>query len=192
MSGRTHAALWTAAVVAALVVVPLESTPQVPGSFEARTQALLARSDPRIAAAALARARALTSRWDDGSADSATRKTRGRDASFGLMSSWRPAWRIVTLRLAWLGCAAAMWLPVVVAGAIDGLAMGRARRSRHAPVSPLARAAGIHAVIALVFAPVLWAALPLDAEPLALAAWALATAAALSFTLSRMNGIGAP
>jgi len=193
MSARTHAALWIVGIVVALVAVPLIPAEEGALALEARTQSLLARVDPRIAAAAASRSPAWVSPW--AGAPTAERKaTASLDAGFIrlLLPRWQATWRLAVFRLALVACSGVVWVPMVVAGAIDGLALRRARRSRLAAASPVALAAGGHALIALGFAPALWAALPLGAEPIALAVWALTTSATLSFTLSRTGAGGTP
>jgi len=193
MSGRAHAAMWIAAIVVALVAVPLAPDATGTRAIEASTQALLVRVDPRIAAAAASRTNAVFPAW--AGTPSAGWKSDASSAPGvlrALLPRWRITWRLVIFRLALVACAGGVWMPIVAAGALDGLAMRRARRSRLAPASPVAVAVGSHALIALAFAPALWAALPLDAEPLALAAWALIASGTLSFTLSRAGAGGAP
>jgi len=191
MSRRGHAALWIAGIVIALLGVPL--APDASRDLEARTQSLLARIDPRIASAAASRAHAITAPWV-GTPTADRRADMSSKPGFvqAFMSRWWITWRIVIFRLALVACAGVVWVPIVAAGALDGLALRHARRSRLAAASPVAVAAGIHVSIGLAFAPVMWAALPLDAEPLVLAAWALTLSGTLSFTLSRAGSGGAP
>jgi hypothetical protein len=200
MSRRTHAALWIACIVIALVVVPgTLPTPWGERAFEVPTESLLARTDARLAHATRAWARDLGSRWlagaPGGARTGAGAGARGWPAVADVPARWVAAWRVVAVRLVLLACACAGCLPVIVAGAIDGLAMRRARRSVMAGGSLLARSVGGHLLVGLAFAPVLWAVLPLEAPVLALPAWALAVAATLSFTLSRSPTVavrGAP
>jgi hypothetical protein len=193
MSCRAHAALWIAGIALALFLLPLAPTSNDVRALEERTQALLAHVDPRIAAAALSRIHAIeVARAGEPRADRRQEPSGVSSVAGAIVPRWRSAWRIVVLRLALLACAGVAWVPMVVAGAVDGLVLRRARGGRLAAASPVAVAVGCHALIALGFAPVLWAALPLGAEPLALAGWALALAGTLSFTLSRAGAGVAP
>jgi len=147
MSRHAHVALWIAGIVVALVAAPL-----APTALEARTQVLFARIDVHVAAAARARAEAVTSGWEGEPHTGRNADARLVRRGAGLpVPRWPAAWRIVVLRLALLAGAGGACLPFAVAGAIDGLAMRRARRSRLAAVSPLAVATGSHALIALAF-----------------------------------------
>ena len=188
MSRRAHAALWISCIVVALVAVPgALAMPDGALAFEARTESLLAMTDPRLAQAARECARAFGSRWPVGALHDVRpiAAVRGWPDAAEIATRWRTVWRVVVLRLALLACAWIGCLPVIAAGAIDGLAMRRARQGMTTGGSLLAAAAGGHLLIGLAFAPVLWAVLPLDAPVLALPAWALAVAATLSFNLSR-------
>ena len=87
---------------------------------------------------------------------------------------------VVALRLALLACALAGFLPVLVAVAVDGAAMRRAR-TRDGD----ATRAGARALVSLAFAPMLWVVLPCGADLAVLAGWAGATALAPSCALQR-------
>lgn len=99
----------------------------------------------------------------------------------------------VALRVWWQF--APVWLPVVIAGGVDGMAARRARRCGLEAAPDLGRRLGGHALVALGFAPVLWASVAaafaaLTAfAPLVVSAWAIALSVALSFTLSRVQGL---
>jgi len=82
-------------------------------------------------------------------------------------------------------------LALIIAGAVDGMARRRSRRCGLAPLSAGSRAVSLHALVALAFLPAAWAAwLPLDL-PGFNAPWAIAAAVAMSFALSRVQGVGA-
>ena len=192
MTLRAHAALWIAGIACALAAEPLLSTDSEMQSFEAGTRAWVARSDPRIAASAGACADAIAPRWAQGThRDRAAAPPSVRGGLAGPVTRWLATWRTVVLRMALLACEAARCWPVLLAGLVDGLAMRRARRGRFPAMSPLASGAARHGMIVLVFAPMLWAALPMDVGPLALPAWALVFAGTLSFTLSRAGTVAA-
>jgi hypothetical protein len=192
MSRRAHAALWVACIVAALVAAPaLAPMPEVVRAFESPTESLLGRTDARVAHAVRECARALGSRWLAGPTPVVQTEddARGWHAIGHSEARWIAVWRVVVLRVVLLAWAWVACLPVVVAGAIDGVVMRRARLRGMAEESLLAAAAGRHLLVGLSFAPLLWAVLPLDAPVLALPAWALAVAATSSFNLSRTAGV---
>jgi hypothetical protein len=192
MSHRAHAISWVACIVAALVVVPgVLPTSEGVRAYEVPTESLFATSDVRLAQATRARTRLLASRWlvdAQGDARAVVPARRGPDLA-PVSARWIAVWRVVFMRLAFFAFACAGCLPVIVAGAIDGLAMRRARQGLAANGSLLAAAAGGHLLVGLAFAPILWAVLPLQASVLALPAWSLAVAATLSFTLSRSTAV---
>lgn len=93
-------------------------------------------------------------------------------------------------RLRWLAESMPGWVPVVVAGILDGIASRRARRCGLAPAPDRARLLSRHVLIALACVPALWASLDMPAPGWAVAAWAIAVSAFLSFAISRVQGLG--
>jgi hypothetical protein len=85
---------------------------------------------------------------------------------------------------------APVWAPLILAGAVDGAASRRARRCGLEPAPELGLHLGQHALVALTFAPVLWASTGANAAPAWIGAWAIAMSASLSSTLSRVQGLG--
>lgn len=100
-------------------------------------------------------------------------------------------WRTVA-RLRWLAEAMPGWVPIVVAGILDGIAARCARRCGLAAAPDLARLLSRHVLLALACVPGLWASLDLPAPAWAVAAWAIALSASLSFAISRVQGLGDP
>jgi hypothetical protein len=85
---------------------------------------------------------------------------------------------------------AAAWSPVVLAGVLDGFAQRRARRCSLQAAPDVGLQLGRHALVALCFAPWLWASLDANLAPWGMGSWAIAVSASLSFTLSRVQGLG--
>jgi len=98
-------------------------------------------------------------------------------------------WRTVA-RLRWLAESMPVWAPIVVAGVLDGIAGRCARRCSLAPAPDLARLLSQHVVLVLACVPGLWASLDMPAPGWAVAAWAIASSASLSFAISRVQGLG--
>jgi hypothetical protein len=194
MTCRAQAALWMLCVIAALAIVPcLPGSPAALRRFEARTEALRGLVDPRAARTAFSRAGSASRRLPEigGNEIAASRALPGAASLERGMGRWLAWWRLFIVRLRLLWGAVLLGLPLVVAGAVDGLAMRRARRSGRAAGSPVAGALGAHALVALMFAPLVWCALPLQTSAGAMALWLVATAAALAFTLSNAPGFDA-
>ena len=82
------------------------------------------------------------------------------------------------------------WLPVVIAGVVDGLAARRARRCGLQPAPDVAFRWGCHALVVANFAPLLVAGTPAVVTPWLVTGWAGATSGLLAFTLSRVQGLG--
>lgn len=83
-----------------------------------------------------------------------------------------------------------LWLPVVIAGVVDGLAARRARRYGLQPAPDVAFRWGCHALVVASFAPLLVAGTSTVATQWLVTAWGGATSGLLAFTLSRVQGLG--
>ncbi|HEX4510551.1 MAG TPA: hypothetical protein VH328_10740 [Burkholderiaceae bacterium] len=85
---------------------------------------------------------------------------------------------------------APVWLPILLAAAIDGLALRRARRCGLLCAPDLSRRWGCHALVVGCFAPILSVSLAAALAPWWIAAWAAGMSCLVAFTLSRVQGLG--
>jgi hypothetical protein len=194
MTCRAQAALWMLCVIAALAIAPwLSGSPAALRQFQARTDALRALADPRATRTASSFADTARRRLPETGGDQivAARALPGGASLERAFGRWVAWWRIVIVRLQWLAGAVLVGLPLVAAGAIDGIAMRRGRQRERAAGSPVAGALASHALVALVLAPLLWCVLPLPACGGGMALWLVAITAALAFTLSNAPGFDA-
>jgi hypothetical protein len=175
MKCRIQVALCIACVAAGVLVGPAGLDDDArQRQFELGTLEIVWSLAPREQAAVVAIASALQPRSPPagGLATVAARESP--------CARWRAYACVLALRLALLACALAAFLPVLVAGVVDGAAMRRVRRREGE-----AARAGSRALVSLAFAPMLWVVAPWGAGLAVLAAWAGATALALSSALQR-------
>jgi hypothetical protein len=176
MKCRIQAVLWIAFVAAGVLAGPacLDDDARQ-RQFELGTLEIVWSLAPREQAAVVAIASALQPR-----APSASGLATVAAARESPRARWRAYACVLALRLALLACALVAFLPVLAAGVVDGAAMRRVRRRQGE-----AAQAGPRALVSLAFAPMLWVVTPWGAGLAVLAAWAGATALALSSALQR-------
>jgi hypothetical protein len=184
---RTHAALWIACVTGRLVAASFGLGDDASQrQFEIRTLEILWSLGARGQSAVVTVAGMLDARFQSAlpvlpaAASRSLIPVPPHVSSDGMRRARARAWfSVLALRLALLACVLPACLPLLAAGLADGLTLRHARRSNAAAASRMDVAAA-HALVFLAFLPFAWAVSALGALPMALPAWAGATAMVLA------------